>query len=141
MENLQAESPPSADRPAIVHGDHTPHHGGTVYMKGDLHFEVVLRRDGSHRLYFSDAARAELPAAIASEVTFTLSSGGESRNNVLRADVDGNGESWMVKGSPPGGAGATVRVGFVVEDEPYWIDVPFIDAADTDVPTTAAVGR
>ena len=109
-------------------------------MNGDLHFEVVLRRDGSHRLYFSDAARAELPAAIASEVTFTFSSG-ESPGNVLRADVDGNGESWIVKGSPPAGAGATVRIAFVVDDEPYWIDVPYIDASDTGVPKTAAVGR
>ena len=34
-----------------------------------------------------------------------------------------------MKGPPPAGAGVTVRVAFVVEDEPYWIDVPYIDDA------------
>ncbi len=106
-------------------------------MNGDLHFEVVLQRDGNHRLYFSDAARAELPAATASEVTLTFSSG-ESPGNTLRAEIDGNGESWVMKGPPPAGAGATVRVAFVVGDEPYWIDVPYIDDADMDTPKATA---
>ena len=75
MENPPAEPAPATDHATGAHGDHTPHHGGTVYMNGDLHFEVVLHRDGNHRLYFSDAARAELPAATASEVTLTFSSG------------------------------------------------------------------
>ena len=109
-------------------------------MNGDLHFEVVLHRDGNHRLYFSDAARAELPAATASEVTLTFSSG-ESPGNILRAEVDGNGESWMMKGSPPTGAGVTARIAFVVDDEPYWIDVPYIDADDAGGPKTNAGGQ
>ena len=108
-------------------------------MNGDLHFEVVLRRDGNHRLYFSDAARAELPAATASEVTLTFSSG-ESPGNTLRAEIDGNGESWITTGSPPAAPGVTVRVAFVIDDEPYWIDVPYIEAADPDVPRTTAAG-
>ena len=106
-------------------------------MNGNLHFEVVLRRDGNHRLYFSDAARAALPAATASEVTLTFSSG-ESPGHMLSAEVDGNGESWIIKGSPPTGADVTARVGFVVDDEPYWIDVPYIDVADAGDPKTTA---
>ena len=131
--NPPAEPTPSTDHATGAHGDHTPHHGGTVYMNGDLHFEVVLQRDGNHRLYFSDAARAELPAATASEVTLTFSSG-ESPGNTLRAEIDGNGESWIMKGPPPAGTGATVRVTFVVEDAPYWIDVPYIEGAGIDTP-------
>ena len=95
-------------------------------MKGDLHFEVVLSRGGTHVVYFSDAARAELPAAIASEVTLAFSSG-ESSGETLRAEVDESGESWIVKSSPLTGKDVTARVSFVVDDEPYWIDIPYIE--------------
>src|SRR5262245_13034634 len=40
---------------AVPHGDHNPHHGGNVLMKGDVHFEVVPRRGGQPPLYFHDA--------------------------------------------------------------------------------------
>ena len=50
------------------HGDHTPHHGGMVLMNGDIHYEVVLGRDGRHRIWFSDAVRNDLPASIASNL-------------------------------------------------------------------------
>ena len=120
------------DHGAAAHGDHTPHHGGTVYMNGDLHFEIVLGRDGTHRVYFSDARRAELPAAIASDVTVTIP-GGEAPGRTLRAEVDASGESWIARGSPPARGEATARVAFVVDDAPYWIDVPFIDAGEAAV--------
>ena len=109
-------------------------------MNGDLHFEIVLSRDGNHRLYFSDAMRAELPAATASDVTLTFSSG-EGPGDTLKAEVDGNGESWIAKGAPLTlikGAEVTARVAFVVNDEPYWIDVPYIEAAGAT--GTAAAG-
>src|SRR4051794_35844421 len=62
---------PSGD--AVPHGDHNPRHGGVVMMKGDLHYELVLDRTGaSHRLYFSDAVREELPASIARDVALTI---------------------------------------------------------------------
>ena len=96
-------------------------------MKGDLHFEVVLSRSGTHRIYFSDAARAALPAATASDVSLTISAG-SGREETLRAEVDETGESWVAIGRPPSGADATVRVAFVVGEEPYWIDVPFVEA-------------
>ena len=110
---------------SAAHGDHTPRHGGIVYMKGDLHFEVVLSRSGQHRIYFSDAARADLPAATASEVSLTISSG-SGREETVKAKVDEAGESWVASARTAGGD-ATVRIAFVVGAEPYWIDVPYIE--------------
>jgi hypothetical protein len=108
-----------------AHGDHTPRHGGIVYMKGDLHFEVVLSRSGTHRVYFSDAARAELPAATASEVSLTIFSGG--REETVKAEVDEAGESWIASAKTITGGDSMVRVAFVVGAEPYWIDVPYVE--------------
>ncbi len=87
-----------------AHGDHVPRHGGIVFMNGDLHFEVVLSRSGTHQIYFSDETRAELPAATVSEVTLSFSSG-EAPAETLRAEVDDSGESWIAKGSPLNGKG------------------------------------
>lgn len=97
-------------------------------MRGDLHFEVVFDGGGRHRVFFSDAVRAELPAAIASGVTLTVS-GTTMPSETLKARVDDNGESWIVEGSPLRGANVVARVSFVVAGEPYWIDVPFIPPA------------
>jgi hypothetical protein len=112
-----------------AHGDHVPRHGGIVFMNGDLHFEVVLSRSGTHQLYFSDETRAELPAATASEVTLSFSSG-EAPAETLRAQVDDSGESWIAKGPPLKGKDVTARVSFVVENEPYWIDVPYVEGLE-----------
>jgi len=59
-----AKTPPPAATQggAMPHGDHNPHHGGIVMMKGDVHYEVVLDPDGrDHRVYFTDAVREDLP--------------------------------------------------------------------------------
>lgn len=109
----------------VPHGDHTPHYGGTVLMKGDLHFEVVLNANGMHRIYFSDAVRAELPASVASEVTLTVS-GSSMRAETVQAMVDDTGESWIVAGSPLKGSDVIARVAFVVNNEPYWIEIPYM---------------
>jgi len=65
-------SPPAGS--AVPHGDHNPHHGGIVMMKGDdLHYEVVLDPSGrEYRVYFTDAVREELPASVAADVVLTL---------------------------------------------------------------------
>src|SRR5688572_14682438 len=78
-----AESPPPAaiQQPTdpqhagitTPHGDHTPHHGGMVLMKGELHYEVVLDPNGRHSVWFSDAVREDLPASVASKVEMTVS--------------------------------------------------------------------
>src|SRR2546427_733599 len=64
----------SAAGSTVPHGDHNPHHGGVVMMKGDdLHYEVVLDPAGrAHRVYFTDAVREELPASVASDVVLTI---------------------------------------------------------------------
>jgi hypothetical protein len=106
----------------IPHGDHTPRYGGIVLMHGDLHFEVVLSRSGRYRLYFSDATRAELPAAVAASVTFTVA------GDTIDARVDEAGESWFGEGRALRESEATARVSFVTDAGPYWIDVPLTGA-------------
>jgi hypothetical protein len=110
---------------ASPHGNHDPRHGGMVFMKGDLHFEVVLSPNGTHRIFFSDAVRAELPASMASEVTVSFSNG-ESATETLSGEIDDSGESWVVSGSPLKGKDITARVSFVVGNEAYWIDIPYM---------------
>jgi hypothetical protein len=43
--------------------DHTPLQGGTVLMVGDLHLEVLAKREGEVRVYLTDAYRRPLPVA------------------------------------------------------------------------------
>jgi hypothetical protein len=132
-----AVSRSTTEAPPVPHGDHNPHFGGTVYMRGDLHFEVVLDPRGTHRVYFSDAVRADLPASIASEVTLTVS-GKKMPGETLRAQIDDAGESWVAKGSPLAGPDIIVRVAFVVNNDPYWIDVPYIPSTMTVSPSARA---
>ncbi len=133
-QSAPTDAPPAGSVPdhsahtSEAHGNHDPHHGGVVYMKDNLHFEIVFTREGTHRIYFSDAARAALPASTASEVTVSFSSGEEPRE-VLKADVDETGESWIANGKTVPKEDTSARVTFVVENEPYWIDVPFIEAS------------
>jgi len=120
-----AASSPAAS--AVPHGDHNPHHGGVVMMKGDdLHYEVVLDPSGrSHRVYFTDAVREELPASVASDVLLTIKRKSESDENV-GMQIDDAGESWVGKGRPVAKPdNTTVRLGFSIRREPYWIDLPF----------------
>jgi hypothetical protein len=108
-----------------THGDHNPHHGGVVLMKGnDLHYEVVFDPTGrAHHVYFSDALREELPASIASEVVLTIRHPADER---IPLQIDDTGESWVGSGRPvESPASASARVAFKIQGEPYWIDVPF----------------
>jgi hypothetical protein len=112
--------------PATVpHGNHDPKYGGVVLMNGDLHFEVVLGRNGTHRVYFSDAVREELPASIASAVTITVTRAGAAPET-LALQIDESGESWVGRGRPVGDpAHANARIAYTVQSQAYWIDVPF----------------
>jgi hypothetical protein len=112
----------------MPHGDHNPHHGGTVYMYKEVHFEVVLNRNGHHRIYFSDATRQDLPASVASGVTLTITRPNLTPDTVTAA-IDEEGESWTAEGAPLTSLDAVARVAFVMSGEPYWIDVPFIATA------------
>jgi hypothetical protein len=108
-----------------------------------MHFEVVLDRDGKHRVYFSDALRQDLPASVASSVTVTITRPGWSPETIT-ASIDEQGEGWKADGAPVGAGDASARVAFVVKNSPmddatasaasdtkadgdsYWIDVPFM---------------
>jgi hypothetical protein len=115
-----------AGGPTPPHGDHNPHHGGVVLMNGELHYEVVLDPDGrSHRLYFSDAVREDLPASFASSVALTIRRPG-APDELIPLQIDSSGESWTGSGRAVADPEkATVRVAFTIKGEPYWIEVPF----------------
>jgi hypothetical protein len=123
-------SRPVADAaPATVpHSNHDPKYGGVVLMNGDLHFEVVLGRDGRYQVYFSDALREELPASIASRVSVTVNRAGTTPETVM-LQIDESGESWIGRGRPlDDPAQATARITYTAQATPYWIDVPFTTA-------------
>jgi hypothetical protein len=112
---------------SVPHGDHNPHHGGIVMMKGDdLHYEVVLDPSGrEYHVYFTDAVREELPAAVASDVALTIKRDSESDENV-GMQIDDAGESWVGHGRPVAKPdNTTVHLGFSMRHESYWIDLPF----------------
>jgi hypothetical protein len=108
----------------VPHGDHNPHYGGIVLMNGDVHFEVVLGRDGVHRVYFSDAMRNELPAATASNVTVSVTQKSRQPDTIV-LHIDDTGESWIGRGGPVDDPAATARVAYTSQGKPYFIDVPF----------------
>jgi hypothetical protein len=139
-----ATAPPAANGPPAAaamaspegtapHGDHLPHHGGVVLMKGELHYEVVLDPAGrAHHVYFTDAVREALPAAIASDVGLTIrrplrpGSGQASPEERIAMQIDDTGESWVGTGRPVATPStATARLEFRINQEPYWIDIPF----------------
>lgn len=111
----------------MAHGDHEPHHGGTVYMYKEVHYEVVLTADGRHRVYFTDAMREDLPASVATSVSLVISRPSFTPET-LAGTIDEHGESWLFDGAPVAAKDTTVRVSFVLNQETYWIDVPFITA-------------
>ena len=111
----------------MPHGDHNPHHGGVVMMKGDdLHYEVVLDPAGrAHRVYFTDAVREELPASVASDVVLTIKRRSPPDERIAM-QIDEAGESWVGRGQPVANpATTTARLAFSIRHEPYWIDLPF----------------
>ena len=95
-----------------------------MLMNGDLHFEIVLARDGACRVYFSDAVRAELPAATASNVTVTITEKARQPDTVV-LHIDDSGESWIGRGRRVDDPAATARVAYTAQGKPYFIDVPF----------------
>ena len=107
------------------HGDHSPHHGGLVLMQGELHYEVVLDRNGKHAIWFSDAVREDLPASVASKVAMTVMRP-NARDEVLSLAIDDSGESWIGSGQPLAGDDVMVKVTFVARGEPFEIEIPFV---------------
>jgi hypothetical protein len=127
------QAPPPAPRPndaqhagiTTPHGDHSPHHGGLVLMKGELHYEVVIDPNGRHAVWFSNEVRDDLPASVASKVELTV-----MRPNAppepLTMNIDDSGESWTATGKPVSGNDVLVKVAFVARGEPYEIEIPYL---------------
>ncbi|MGE0812541.1 MAG: hypothetical protein AB7O28_20220 [Vicinamibacterales bacterium] len=107
------------------HGDHTPHRGGMVLMNGDVHFEVVLSREGKHRIWFTDAVRADLPASVASDVKMIITRPGKP-DEVLALSIDDSGESWVANGQPVPEDDAYVKITYLMTGEPFEVEIPFI---------------
>jgi hypothetical protein len=128
-----AGTPASADAQhqgiTTPHGDHTPHHGGLVLMNGELHYEVVLDPAGTHRLWFSDAVREDLPASIAREVGMTVSRPGEPPET-LTLQIDDAGESWVARGRPVSGNDVMVKVSYAVQGAAHDVEIPFVVPAN-----------
>ena len=138
-----AEEPPETDgamtgMTMMAHGDHAPRYGGYVFMHGDLHFEVVLTAGGEHRVYFSDAMRSELPAAVAEDVRLTVRRVTEEGEELepLSPRIDEFGEAWIASGRPIRSEDTVAIVYFRFEGSPYEIEVPFIMEAPTVDPHT-----
>lgn len=93
-------------------------------MKGELHYEVVLDRNGKHAIWFSDAVREDLPASVASEVKMIVTRPAASPE-FLTLELDDSGESWIASGRPATGDDVMVTVAFVARGEPVEIEVPF----------------
>ncbi len=128
-----AEAPPAAARSAdpehqnltAPHGDHSPHKGGMVLMNGDMHYEVVFSRDGTHRIWFSDPVRNELPASVATGVTMVITREKEAPE-ILKLEIDDTGESWLASGRPVVGEGAYVKISYALQGEPHEVELPFV---------------
>ena len=106
------------------HGDHSPHHGGIVLMKGELHYEVVIDSNGKHSIWFSDAVREDLPASVASKVEMIVTRPHASPEALALA-IDESGESWIATGKPVAGNDVMVKVAFVARGEPFEIEIPY----------------
>jgi hypothetical protein len=124
-----AQAPNDAAHQALKgpHGDHTPRHNGVVLMFGDVHYEVVLARNGRHQVWFSDAVRNELPASVASSVTMTVARAGADVESLTLA-IDDNGESWQASGKPLEGDGASVTVRYLLQGEAHETEIPVVAA-------------
>ena len=124
-----AARPADAQHAGITtpHGDHSPHHGGIVLMKGELHYEVVIDPNGRHAIWFSDAVREDLPASVASKVAMTVMRPNAPAEPLVLA-IDESGESWITAGKPVAGNEVMVKVTFVARGLPFEIEVPYTPA-------------
>jgi hypothetical protein len=93
-------------------------------MQGELHYEVVLDRNGKHAIWFSDAVREDLPASVASKVAMTVVRP-NARDEVLTLAIDESGESWIASGQPVAGDDVMVKVTFLARGEPFEIEIPY----------------
>jgi hypothetical protein len=122
-------APKDAEHAGITepHGDHSPHHGGLVLMNGDVHYEVVLDPSGRHAVWFTDAVRVDLPAAVASNVRMRVTRPGAEVESLALA-IDESGESWVASGRPIAGEGVTIALTYDLRGAPHEVEIPFLPA-------------
>ena len=96
-------------------------------MQGELHYEVVLDPTGRHAVWFSDAVREDLPAAVATKVEMTVARPNRPAESLVLA-IDESGESWVASGQPLSGSDIMVKLAFVARGEPFEIEIPFVKA-------------
>jgi hypothetical protein len=113
--------------PGMAHGNHNPKYGGVVLMNGDLHFEIVAKEDGSYSVYFSDAARRELPASAVSNARLSIHRPG-FRGEPVELKISGNGEYWEGKGGFVDDHETTLQIFFDFQGQPRTSDMPFFAA-------------
>ena len=106
-----------------VHGSHDASFGGLVMMYIDLHFEVVLGEEGGVSLYYSDASRAPLPAAVVSDVQVDILRDGAAIETVSMSASDA-GDYWSGDSTEITEKETIVRVAFVFQGEPVVFELP-----------------
>ena len=124
-----AKAPPrDAQHQGITtpHGDHTPHHNGIVLMNGELHYEVLLTREGRHQVWFSNAVREDLPASIARDVKMTVTRPNEPAETIA-LEIDESGESWIARGRPITTGETMVKLSYSVQGQPHEVEIPFLE--------------
>ena len=94
-------------------------------MNGELHFEVILSREGRHQVWFSNAVREDLPASIARDVRMTVTRPNEGPE-VIALEIDDAGESWVARGRPITSGETMVKVSYSVQGHPYEVEIPFL---------------
>ncbi len=106
-----------------VHGSHDASFGGLVMMYIDLHFEVVLGEEGGVNLYYSDASRAPLPAAVVSDVQVDILRDGAAMETVSMSASEA-GDYWSGDSAVVKEKETIVRVAFVFQGEPVVFELP-----------------
>lgn len=105
------------------HGSHDASYGGLVMMYIDLHFEVVLPEEGGVRLYFSDATRAELPAAVVSNLEVELLRE-DAAPEFVAMTASPAGDYWLGDSTPVTNEETIIRVAFLFQNEPVVFELP-----------------
>ncbi|MDT8398824.1 MAG: hypothetical protein RQ899_09435 [Pseudomonadales bacterium] len=105
------------------HGSHDAMYGGLVMMYADLHFEVVLEEEGGVKLYYSDASRAELPAAVVSKVQVEILRDDSEAETVVM-NISEAGDYWGGVSTAVSKLKTIVRVAFIFQDEALVFELP-----------------
>ena len=127
---------------AMGHGSHDPKHNGVVLMSDQYHFESVLNPAGKYAIYFTDMARNDLPATVATEVKITVTRPGEPVETIPMK-IDESGEGWIGEGKPVSDMQNTIaRIWYQAKngEKPYFQDIPFYTAQPGATAASAAPG-